>query len=92
MTLFDIIHKYAESCIINNGNYSKQIRLQCGCRQGDPWSPYLFILSTEPLAQCIKNAPNIEGLKIGNWEIKLDQYVDDTFLLLDNNATSISML
>ena len=57
------------------------------CRQGDPWSPYLFILSIEPLAQSIKNAPNIGGLKIGSWEIKLGQYADDTFLILDNNET-----
>ena len=87
---FYIIYKDAESCIINNGNYSEFFRLQRGCRQGDPWSPYLFILSIEPLAQYIKNAPNIGGLKIGSWEIKLGQYADDTFLILDDNENSIT--
>ena len=66
-----------------------KIRLQRGCRQGDPWSPYLFILSIEPLAQYIKKTPIIGGLKTGSWEIKLGQYADDTFLILDENATSI---
>ena len=87
---FDMVYKDAQSCVINNGNYSEFFQLGRGCRQGDPWSPYLFILCIEPLAQRIKQEQNITGLKIGNYEIKLGQYADDTFLILDGSEISIS--
>ena len=85
---FKIVYNGAQSCVINNGNYSSFFNLGRGCRQGDPWSPYLFILAIEPLAQCIMNTPHITGIKMGNKEIKIGQYADDTFLTLDGSQTS----
>ena len=32
-----------ESCIINGGNTTKNVKLQKGARPGDPFSAYLFI-------------------------------------------------
>ncbi len=46
-----------------------------------PWSPYLFILSVEPLAQAIINSDNVMGLTIKNKTFNIEQYADDTFLL-----------
>ncbi len=84
-----MVYKDSESCIINNGTYSDFFNLQRGCRQGDPWSAYLFILAIEPLSQYIKNNESIRGLVIGREEIKIGQYADDTFLVLDGTELSI---
>ena len=82
---FNIVYKNSQSCVINNGIYSQFFKLDRGCRQGDPWSPYLFILAIEPLSLCIKYDQNITGIKIGPSEIKIGQYADDTFLILDGS-------
>ena len=77
------------SCVINNGFFSQQFLLERGCRQGDPLSPYIFILAIEPLAMDIKNNNNIRGIKIKKAECKIGQYADDTFLLLQGEDSSL---
>ena len=86
---FRIVYTHSQSCVINNGNYSEFFELGRGCRQGDPWSPYIFIIAIEPLAQLLKHDPNVIGIKLGISEIKIGQYADDTFLTLDGSEGSI---
>ena len=64
-------------------------RLKRGCRQGDPISPYIFILCAEVLGQMLRNNENITGIKINNKESKLSQYADDTQIFL--HGTEISL-
>ena len=59
-------------------------------RQGYPLSPYLFILSVEILAKAIRKNADIKGLMVKDTEIKLSQYADDTTLILDGSAKSLS--
>ena len=80
---YDIIYNNSTSCVINNGVISEFFKLGRGCRQGDPLSPYLFILSIEPLAKYIQNNKDIKGIIVEQDEFKIGQYADDTFCLLD---------
>jgi hypothetical protein len=63
--------------------------LERGCRQGDPLSPYLFIIGVELLSLKLKRNPDIQGITINDDETLLSQYADDTFLILDGREISL---
>ena len=73
-----IFYNNISSCIINNGVTSRYFPLCRGVRQGDPLSPYLFILMAEILSNKIRQNNNIAGITFNNTEIKVMQYADDT--------------
>ena len=58
-------------------------------RQGDPLSPYLFIICAEFLATKIRNNQNIKGIKVNNVEFTISQYADDTSMILDGTEKSL---
>ncbi len=84
-----ILYRDSQSCVINGGHFSKFFNLERGCRQGDPLSPYIFILAAEPLAMSIKNSDRIKGIKIKTGEHTIGQYADDTFIFLDGSDSSL---
>ena len=71
-----------QSCVKNNGIASDYFMLERGVRQGDPLSPYLFLLAVETKAIAIRENKEIKGVKIGQEETKLLQYADDTTAVL----------
>ena len=79
----------SSSKILQNGNLSGKIKLGRGCRQGDPVSPYLFVIAAEVLAEAIRSNKNIEGIKIYKKEHKISLYADDTTLITKANVSSI---
>ena len=73
----------SESCIIQNGHMSDFLQLKQGCRQGDPLSPYIFILCAEILGKLIRKNQTLKGIIINGKEFRLSQYADDTQIFLD---------
>ena len=63
---------------MNNGLSTGYFKLSRGTKQGDPLSPYLFILVLEILFIQVRNDPSVQGFKIGDIEIKLSAFADDT--------------
>ena len=85
----NIIYNDISSCVYNNGKTSKYFSLYRGVRQGDPLSPYLFIIDLDILARITAQDDKIKGFKISSKEIKMTQYADDlTLMLSDLNSTT----
>ena len=85
-----MFYKNIKSCIINNGTSSNFFVLERGVRQGDPLSPYLFIVAVETLAIAIRQNAAIRGIVIGKEETKLLQYADDiTAVMADTNPAKV---
>ena len=79
--------KTISSCVINNGLFSEQFKLERGVRQGDPLSPYLFVVAIEILAISLRSNEHIEGIKIDTDEIKTLLYADDMTATLANTSS-----
>ena len=70
--------------ILNNGYWSEFFTATRGCRQGCCFSPGCFIVLVELLGLGIRQNSRIEGIKIGEAEIKAGQYADDLWSTLKN--------
>ena len=71
------IQEYITQC----GILSQPMPIERGCRQGDPITPYLFLLVVEVLSCLIVQSPEICGITIGDTTFKLTQFADDTLIL-----------
>ena len=65
------------STVMNGGRSTGYFRINRGVRQGDPLSPYLFLLAIEILANALRNDEFIEGFKFGDQEVRQVLYADD---------------
>ena len=84
-----VFYKNIKSSVIINGHLSDWFSLGRGCRQGDPLSPYIFILCVEILAHLIKHNKDVKGVRINNADYLMSQYADDTSVILDGTEKSL---
>ena len=89
-----LLYTNISSCIMNNGVATPLFSIRRGVRQGDPLSPYLFILALETLVTAIKQNQGIKGIVVEDKEIKCIAFADDlTNLIRDNESyASLSLL
>ena len=78
----------ASSCASVNGQYSSWFNIQRGVRQGDPCSPYIYLICAEIVSLMIRQSSKIKGIKLKEREAKLSQFAVDTTLCLDGSEES----
>ena len=76
------------STISVNGKLSGWFPIQRGCRQGDPISPYLFVMCVGVLDIMLRQNQMIKGITVQGTENKIKQYADYTELMLGGDRTS----
>ena len=77
-----ILYTNISSCVMNGGLSTGYFDIKRGVRQGDPLSPYLFLLAIETLAQAIRKDAIINGVQFGEHEIRQILYADDISLFV----------
>ena len=85
---FNTMYAGANSCLSFNGQYSKWFEIQRGCRQGDPVSPYLYLICAEILSLMIRKNTDIKGIKVKDQNALISLFADDTTLFLDGSEKS----
>ena len=85
----NIFYKNIQSCVVSNCLCCDYFNTERGVRQGNPLTPYLFVLAVEILAIAISNKDSIKGIEIHDLETKLLQFADDTTaaVLSDMNSS-----
>ena len=76
---------------MNNGYTTGPFSLGRGVRQGDPLSPYLFIIALEILVLRIRSDNQIQGLKSGQETVKLSSFADDMTCFLKDKLSYIAL-
>ena len=85
------LQKNSLSKIIQNGHSSEIIKLARGCRQGDPISPYIFVLAVELLGVSIRENTELQGYTVKGREHRISQFADDTTLFIAYNERNLRL-
>jgi hypothetical protein len=89
--MLHILHS-SHSAILVNGVPGPWINCRRGLRQGDPISPYLFILVADVLQSLVKMDPTIRHPIVQQGRCPVLQYADDTLLLVRGEPSDIARL
>ena len=90
--LIKLCYTDISSCVMNYKSTTGYFNLHRGVRQGDPLSPYLFILALELMSIKVRNDITIRGLKYDQYEIKILVYADDITAILEDETDAKKLL
>ncbi|GJV87766.1 RNA-directed DNA polymerase, eukaryota [Tanacetum coccineum] len=84
------LESYVTSILVN-GSPTDEVKIRRGLRQGDPLSPFLFILAMGMLISRAIRSSQLHGLQIGNGDVTVSHlfYADDAIFLRDWNVTNV---
>ncbi|KAL3637949.1 hypothetical protein CASFOL_018397 [Castilleja foliolosa] len=87
----------ASSSVIINGSPSSEFSMEKGLRQGDPMSPFLFLLVAECLGLMVQKAVSMgrfRPVRVGKKEVEVSmlQFADDTLFIGEANNENIFTL
>lgn len=72
-----------------NSDFTEEIEISQGTRQGCPLSPLLFVMTLEMLNNIIREDPRIKGLKVQKEEYKVQAYADNMMIILEEPRDSL---
>ena len=77
---------------MNNNFSTGYFKIDCGTRQGDPLSTYVFILCLEIFIIQVRSDTSIRGFRYNGMEKKLMAFADDTTFLVRDTQSLRRML
>ena len=88
--------KSAKSSVLINGSPSSEFSIKRGLRQGDPLSPFLFIIIMEGLHLALKDAVQsclVRGTKVGDSGMNISHlfYADDVVIIFEWNRLEMTI-
>ena len=83
------LYSNMKSCISVNGQNTDWFEIQRGVQQGDPCSPYLYLVCAEVLSLMIKGNDLIKDIQMSNNMNLLSLFADNTTLSLDWSEQSL---
>ena len=84
-----VLNTSVKGAVLQCGVLSDFFDIERGCRQGDPISPYLFIICAQVMFLLIINEKKMKGIYVNGIEHKITQFADDTTLILDGSKESL---
>jgi hypothetical protein len=88
----DAIFRTSKSAVLLNGVPGRWIDLKRGLRQGDPLSPYLYLLMGDLLQRMIQLDTVLRHPLAANAPCPVLQYADDTLIILEASVPAAERL
>ncbi|XP_071739461.1 secreted RxLR effector protein 78-like [Rutidosis leptorrhynchoides] len=85
----------SRSSVLVNGSPTSEFSLKCGLRQGDPLSPYLFIIVMEGFHLTVESVVRnnaLHGISVGNCKLSHFLFTDDAALVSEWHNNDLTVM